>query len=57
MLRLASDVAALQELINQDTPRKRVLRPKSSTIALYGFADASGQGFGSTLIIGGRVHF
>jgi hypothetical protein len=55
--RLESDVRALQELTNSDSPPKRMVRPRSSTIALYGFADASGRGFGSTLIVSGRVHF
>jgi len=33
------------------------VRPKRSSVALYGFADASGCGFGSTLLAKGRVHY
>ena len=55
--RLSSDVAALKELTSSESLPKQTVRPKSSTVALYGFADASGRGFGSTLIVEGRVHF
>ncbi len=55
--RLTSDLVALQQLTSSATPPKRLARPTSSTVALYGFADASGRGFGSTLFVSGKVHF
>ena len=32
-----------------------MVRPKSSSVALYGFGDASGFGFGSTLMKDGKI--
>ncbi len=55
--RLEHDVQALVRLTRDMDPLKRLVRPKGSMIALYGFADASGHGFGSTLVINNRVHF
>ena len=33
------------------------VRAKECTVLIYGFADASGSGFGSTLEIGNEVHY
>ena len=55
--RLSSDIKALHHLTRSDHPPKRKTRPSSSVVALYGFADASGKGFGSTLYIKGHLHF
>jgi hypothetical protein len=55
--RLACDIEALLQLTSGPLPIKRSVRPTSTTVALYGFADASGHGFGSTLVINGTVHF
>jgi hypothetical protein len=55
--RLASDIQALICLTSSLTPTQRKVRPDSTAIAFYGFADASGRGFGSTLVINNTVHF
>jgi hypothetical protein len=55
--RLTFDIAALLQLTSSPTPTRRRIRLTTSAVALYGFADASGQGFGSTLIINDSVHF
>jgi hypothetical protein len=53
--RLEADVYALRELFTGDTPCVRKARPDASVVALYGFGDASGYGFGSTLLKDGRI--
>jgi hypothetical protein len=55
--RLSADVTALLTLFSSLTPTKCQVRPTHTSVVLYGFADASGQGFGSTLILNGRIHF
>lgn len=47
--RLDDDLMALNELFSSEHPRVRVVRSKCVSIALYGFGDASGAGFGSTI--------
>jgi hypothetical protein len=54
---LEHDVKALILLTRDVNPPKRLGSPKGSTMTLYGFADASGCGFGSMLVINNRVHF
>jgi hypothetical protein len=54
---LHRDIMALQTLFQQDLPPKRLIRPSHTAIAVYGFGDASGTGFGSTLMIGNIVHY
>jgi hypothetical protein len=52
--RLYSDVEALMSLTS---PPKRAVRPRASAIALYGFANTPGSGFGSTLLIKNTIHY
>ena len=47
--RFRSDVLALIEMLSADTPPLRFERSKAIYTAVYGFADASGGGFVSTL--------
>lgn len=47
--RLEDDIGCLLKLFEGDHPRVRLVRSKNIAIALYGFGDASGSGFGSTL--------
>ena len=55
--RFPSDVAALWELFSTDKPPRRQVRPSQTATAIYQFGDASGSGFGSSLIIGNRVYY
>jgi hypothetical protein len=56
--RLRSDMAVLHSLFSLTTPPIRYLRPRQARIALYGFVDASGAGFGGTYTArDGRVLF
>lgn len=55
--RLAWDLEALQELFKGNTPTKRRARPGKTAVATYGFGDASGKGFGSSLVIRGHLHY
>lgn len=55
--RLAGDILALQELTQAHQPPKRLVRPKAAAVAVYGFGDASGKGFGSTFTVGERLFF
>lgn len=48
--RLASDIEGLLTLLAADTPPLRVVRAKEVVTAYYGFGDASGAGFGDTLL-------
>lgn len=48
--RLASDLEALTALFSPDTPPRRVVRSRQVLVTLYGFGDASGDGFGQTLM-------
>jgi hypothetical protein len=47
--RLANDLEALDELFHPDLPPLRPIHPAAVTTVIYGFADASGVGFGSSL--------
>jgi len=40
-----------------DVPPLRLVRPSRTATAIYGFGDASGAGFGTTLLIGGTLHY
>jgi len=46
--RLRQDMQALHALFSHPTPPIRYLRPRRARIALYGFVDASGSGFGGS---------
>jgi hypothetical protein len=48
--RLQFDIDALCALFNEDTPTEVLLRTAKVYSILYGFADASGTGFGSTIL-------
>jgi len=52
--RLTSDVEALLELSSMETPPKHLARPTSRVCVHYGFGDASGIGYGSSIYIEGR---
>jgi hypothetical protein len=47
--RLESDIAALKRLTQFDSAPKRQVRMKHRMRVMYGFGDASGTGFGSTI--------
>jgi hypothetical protein len=53
--RLRDDVEALQSLFAGDLPVCRRYRPKATTTALYGFGDASGEGFGLSVLSNGQI--
>ena len=55
--RFPSDIDALWELFNSDKPPRRQVRPAQTATAIYQFGDASGSGFGSSLIIGDKVYY
>jgi hypothetical protein len=55
--RFPSDVGALTELFSSTTPPRRQIRPSTTASAVYQFGDASGQGFGSSLMIGDVVYY
>jgi hypothetical protein len=48
--RLHPDLIALSDLLSSSTPPERIIRASSLMIAFYGFGDASGAGFGSTIL-------
>jgi hypothetical protein len=48
--RLRFDLEALETLLEAETPAEVVLRASCIFTILYGFADASGKGFGSTVL-------
>lgn len=54
---LHDDAAALTLLFAPETPPCRAVHPKKCYEALYVFGDASGSGFGSSLIIENVVHY
>lgn len=47
--RLAQDLCSLQLLLTPTAPPQRAIRPTAIASCIYGFADASRTGFGSTL--------
>jgi hypothetical protein len=55
--RLTLDLEALLCLMHSDTPPKRMVRSKRACTVLYGFGDASGTGFGSTVFTMGETHY
>jgi hypothetical protein len=48
--RMEGDVKALAALFSQETPAQTLVRASRVYSILYGFADASGSGFGSTVM-------
>ena len=55
--RLRSDVMALETLMQSDTPPLRRARSKHMIHVFYGFGDASGSAFGTTLGHAGKIFF
>ena len=55
--RLGWDLEALLELFRDEVPTKRRARPNKTAVATYGFGDASGKGFGSSLVIRGNLYY
>jgi hypothetical protein len=58
--RLSADLEALEQLLSPMNPPRRILRIASrGTVytALYGFADASGSGFGSCFTSPDGIHY
>jgi len=49
--RFAEDLQSLGDLFGPDHPPKRLVRTNKYTTCIYGFADASGSGFGSTFAL------
>jgi hypothetical protein len=52
-----SDVGALLELFSSDTPPRHQIRPTQTTLVVYQFRDASGQDYGSSLMIGDTIFY
>ena len=40
-----------------DTPPVIIVRTATTIVIIYGFVDASGSGFGSTLLVKGKIHY
>lgn len=47
--RLHDDIECLLSLFESENPKVRFIRSKFVTVVLYGFGDASGEGFGATI--------
>ena len=47
--RLLADIKALQQLTSSELPVLRVVRPTQVVQVYYGFGDAAGKGFGTTI--------
>ena len=48
---------ALLVLIASDTPPVIIVRTATTIVIIYGFVDASGSGFGSTLLVKGKIRY
>jgi hypothetical protein len=56
--RFSDDLESLESLFTPDVPPQRVIRSAHIITCVYGFLDASGAGFGSSLLLpGGQVSF
>jgi len=55
--RLAADLNSLSRLMASDCPPERIIRASTVMVALYGFGDASGAGFGSTILGPTGIHY
>jgi hypothetical protein len=56
--RLASDLRALASLLESDSPTKVVVRANRVTQIIYGFGDASGKGWGASILLpDGSVYY
>jgi len=54
---LHDDITALLALFTPAIPPLRPVRPSRTATAIYGFGDASGSGFGTTLLIDESIHY
>ncbi len=54
---LVQDIVALKQLFSPNIPPLRTVRPSNTATAVYGFGDASGSGFGTTILLRGSVHY
>jgi hypothetical protein len=54
---LVTDIHALHNLFASDLPPHHGIRPTTTAIALYGFGNALGHGFGTTLLLYGNIHY
>jgi hypothetical protein len=54
---LQDDMTALMALFTPEIPPLRPVRLSRTATAIYGFGDASGLGFGTTLLIHGSIHY
>ena len=54
--RLKSDFHRLQQLTSEEAPPKVIRRQSKAGVVCYGFADASGKGFGSAIEVEGVLH-
>ena len=50
-------IESLKYLMRSDTPPEVVVRTEKAILLIYGYADASGSGFGESLLIKGHVHY
>jgi hypothetical protein len=55
--RLPRDMRALEKLFDLEEPTQVLLRASRIYTILYGFADASGSGFGSTIMLEGGIKY
>jgi hypothetical protein len=55
--RLKPDILALTTLFDMENPGQVLLRASRVYTILYGFADASGSGFGSTVMLDGGIRY
>jgi hypothetical protein len=56
--RLSQDIEALLRLTKSDTPIKVLVRPEKVVQVIYGFGDASGRGWGASILLpDGSVYY
>jgi hypothetical protein len=55
--RLSKDVDSMLRLFEQELPTQVLLRAARVYTIIYGFADASGSGFGSTIMLNGNIKY
>jgi hypothetical protein len=55
--RLPADVQVLSDLLVGKEPHRRYVLPREGCKVVYGFGDASGSGFGSSLEIDGEISY
>ena len=55
--RLQSDIQALHQLTSSRSPPKHIVKCKKSINVVYGFGDASGQGFGCSVQVEDELYY